>query len=724
MRTLTLLVLVLVSGTSAHAITAGANSRPETCGNANGGAWCQVSGGQAPYTYAWTGPNGYTASADSIFDLVGGTYSVTVTDNLGATASASTVVQSLANLPNGVGPTLAGAAALTGYWGGACIGVCNGAGAFVDHQVQGATAPYAYTVPGSFLGYHPEFNGPVYGGWCLGEWLNYTFYDEHGCQGTGGFGVYGVDESWYTEVVGVQGSCNGATGSVQLLSHSYVAAAHTLRLGGQVIDSRVGYSNTPIYFMDLAPGDYTVDVVFQTTQCTQPTINFTVDDIGPDCSSISGNNWYDVDADCVRDANEVGIPGHVLAIEPGGYFALTQPNGDYLLNLPAGNYTLAPTNATLVPICPATLPVPFTINGAPVVLPLANGSNQSLDLGVHAGTTFARPGFATQLFATARNLSPQPSGPVTVTCTYDAALTYVGSIPAATVSGNTLTWQLPAFNSFGTASLQVDLLVPVGTPLGTQLVSTWTVGNTLPDAVSANDTHTTFRTVTGSYDPNVKEVRTSSGQSGTQYILGTDNYLDYTIHFQNTGTDTAFTVVVTDTLDAALDMGSFQQGTASHTCTVDFLPGHVVRWTFPDILLVDSTTNEAGSHGLTSFRIRLATPTVPGTLIANAADIFFDFNPPIRTPDATIVADFATGLPHTARTTALLVPNPAHDALTVLGATNATNLRIRTADGRTALEHPLRNGTTVHLGALPAGLYAVEVLDASGALQVLRLVKQ
>ncbi len=238
------------------------------------------------------------------------------------------------------------------------------------------------------------------------------------------------------------------------------------------------------------------------------------------------------------------------------------------------------------------------------------------------------------------------------------------------------------------------------------------------------DTHTTTRTVTGSYDPNVKEVRTSSGQSDTQYILGTDNYLDYTIHFQNTGTDTAFTVVVTDTLDATLNMASFQQGTSSHACTVDFLPGRVVRWTFNNILLVDSTTNEAGSHGLTSFRIRLAEPIVPGTLIANAADIFFDFNPPIRTPDALITADFATGLAPAARSTVQLVPNPAHDRLTVVGAAGATRLRVRATDGRTVLEHALRNGPTVELGALPAGLYTAAVFDAAGAVQVLRLVKQ
>jgi hypothetical protein len=53
---------------------------------------------------------------------------------------------------------------------------------------------------------------------------------------------------------------------------------------------------------------------------------------------------------------------------------------------------------------------------------------------------------------------------------------------------------VPAFNSFGAASFNVDLEVPVATPLGTQLVSTWTVSNTLPDANPTNDSEVSLRT--------------------------------------------------------------------------------------------------------------------------------------------------------------------------------------------------------------------------------------
>ena len=71
-------------------------------------------------------------------------------------------------------------------------------------------------------------------------------------------------------------------------------------------------------------------------------------------------------------------------------------------------------------------------------------------------------------------------------------------------------------------------------------------------------------TVVGSYDPNDKVASTSSGSSSTLYFIDEDEWIDYTIRFQNTGTAEAIDVVVTDTLPAEFDMSSFEQGAASH----------------------------------------------------------------------------------------------------------------------------------------------------------------
>ena len=218
---------------------------------------------------------------------------------------------------------------------------------------------------------------------------------------------------------------------------------------------------------------------------------------------------------------------------------------------------------------------------------------------------------------------------------------------------------------------------------------------------------------------------TSSRQSAGLFLIGTDEWLDYTIQFQNTGTDTAFTVVLTDTLDAAMDMASFVQGASSHPCTVDFLTDRVVRWTFANILLVDSTTNEPLSHGRTSFRIHLLEPVAPGVEVANAADIFFDFNLPIRTPDAVVFTETSTGLT-TASTSALrLLPNPAQDRFTVVGSAQLVHARILATDGRVVLERALSVGTpTISISALAPGSYLVEMREADGSTRMLRLVKQ
>ena len=71
--------------------TAATNAGCEALGAIN----LTVAGGTGPYTYAWTGPNGFTASTEDISGLAAGTYSVTVTDNTTqCTATTSATVTS------------------------------------------------------------------------------------------------------------------------------------------------------------------------------------------------------------------------------------------------------------------------------------------------------------------------------------------------------------------------------------------------------------------------------------------------------------------------------------------------------------------------------------------------------------------------------------------------------------------------------------------------------
>ncbi len=133
----------------------------------------------------------------------------------------------------------------------------------------------------------------------------------------------------------------------------------------------------------------------------------------------------------------------------------------------------------------------------------------------------------------------------------------------------------------------------------------------------------------GSYDPNDKQAF-PLGYRDDHFIEVTDK-IEYLIRFQNTGTDTAFTVVIKDTLSSNLDLTSLEFGATSHPARWSFGAGNQLEIRFENILLPDSTTNEAASHGYAKFTIYPKASLQPGAQIFNQAGIYFDFNSPIIT---------------------------------------------------------------------------------------------
>lgn len=62
-------------------------------GDTNGSITASTSGGSGGYTFAWSGPNGFTSSDGSISGLGAGTYTLTATDMNGCTAASSITLQ-------------------------------------------------------------------------------------------------------------------------------------------------------------------------------------------------------------------------------------------------------------------------------------------------------------------------------------------------------------------------------------------------------------------------------------------------------------------------------------------------------------------------------------------------------------------------------------------------------------------------------------------------------
>jgi len=150
----------------------------------------------------------------------------------------------------------------------------------------------------------------------------------------------------------------------------------------------------------------------------------------------------------------------------------------------------------------------------------------------------------------------------------------------------------------------------------------------------------------GSFDPNDKRGLPTG--LGDDHLIEVNESIDYHIRFQNTGTDTAFTVIIRDTLSQFLDVGSLRAGVSSHSYQLEISGQGNLAFIFEDILLPDSTTNEAASHGFVKFKIDQKLDLPIGTIIENTAAIYFDFNEAVITNTTfhEIAEDFIDVLPN------------------------------------------------------------------------------
>lgn len=140
------------------------------------------------------------------------------------------------------------------------------------------------------------------------------------------------------------------------------------------------------------------------------------------------------------------------------------------------------------------------------------------------------------------------------------------------------------------------------------------------------------------YDPNIK-VANPEGYDSLHHYIFPNHPIDYTVHFQNTGTDTAEVVVILDTLSAHLNIGSLDMQGSSHSYTWRMLPYtptglHVLEITFDQIMLPDSNINESASHGFVQYHIEQLADLPNFTRLKNSASIYFDANAPIKTNTA------------------------------------------------------------------------------------------
>ena len=349
---------------------------------------------------------------------------------------------------------------------------------------------------------------------------------------------------------------------------------------------------------------------------------------------LDGRLFKDADGDCLYSSgtNDKPLSYKPVRINPGNILTATDANGWYSVALPIGNYTISAQAPTYFNSSCVTDSVTAAINLGQTVtanLPFAPIPDiRDLCLLI-TNPTPSRPGFETTVKMQVANVGTALISGAVINFVFDNQwLLPISIAPIGQFVGNGASIALPDLAAGESMVITFTFQVLAITPLGTPLVFIAECPLS-EDANSTNNLARATQTVQGSYDPNDKNALPL-----ITLPPGQPRVLDYLIRFQNTGTDTAFTVVVTDTLQAGLNLLSLRTVEASHEFQFSFLPGRVCKWRFRNILLPDSNINEAASHGYLRFQIETDPGLLPGTPIRNDADIFFDFNSPIRTNEA------------------------------------------------------------------------------------------
>ena len=260
--------------------------------------------------------------------------------------------------------------------------------------------------------------------------------------------------------------------------------------------------------------------------------------------------------------------------------------------------------------------------------------------------------------------------------------------------------------------------------LGNILSNSATTTVPTSDIITTNNSFSNSQIVVGAYDPNDKME--SHGDKIQFNQFAANDYLFYTIRFQNEGTADAINVRIEDVLNSKIDETSVQMISASHIYTMQRTSNNLI-WNFNDIYLQPMSIDEEMSKGYVTFKAKLKPGFAIGDVIPNTANIYFDSNPAIVTN--TFNTEFVAALGNSTFDSGnfVLVPNPASDFVQIYLLNNSESIKsivINDVLGKTikSIENVNSNQTQVNTSEFSQGIYMIEITTNNELKQVNKLI--
>lgn len=448
--------------------------------------------------------------------------------------------------------------------------------------------------------------------------------------------------------------------------------------------------------------------------------------ISENYNRLTGSVYSDANSDAIFNSGELPVSSMKISEINSGRFAFTQPDGSYSLTFPdTGNFEISPVySLSYHNISPQQHTGNFSALSETDSLndfafqPAGNYNDLCVSI---SPISLFRPGFTSGYIITYIN-----QGTTTLNGTIvfypDANINYTSSnITPISITTDSIIFNPGTLAPFQSGQFYISVEVNAGTPIGTSIESRTEilpiVGDVNPGCNSAN--RQDF--ATASFDPNDILVNRAF-LLNTELI--TNPELEYTIRFQNTGNDTAFNVRILNTIDVPkVLINSIEIINSSHPVNARYLPHERnMEFTFNNILLPDSGTNELLSHGFIRYKLNTKNSLLIGDTIQSVAAIYFDFNAPVITNTATTTIVAMTNVSETTSNAIHIYPNPAHDKLYIETGTTQKgllNLTIYDAIGRIVQNKTLNDSEIknrlweLNISELHKGVYFLKITGTS-----------
>lgn len=440
---------------------------------------------------------------------------------------------------------------------------------------------------------------------------------------------------------------------------------------------------------------------------------------GGDYNTITGTVRFDADANGCSASDPVH-PFIKVSLDDGSEQAatFTSDAGTYAFYTGPGNFEVVPqleipSYFNVIPVASIDFPVVDNSVATQDFCMVPNGVHRDLEVAI-APIVPARPGFPAVYKIVLRNKGTQTmSMPLGLDFYYDPALmtfTSATLTPDSSGAGH-LEWNYTDLQPFESRSIEVTMQINAPThptnpvEIGNQLNFAAVVETVGGDEMLADNAFEFQQIAVGSYDPN--NIICVEGAVVSPVNIG--EYLHYIVNFENTGTDYAENVVVKINFDESeFDVNSMQLMDSSDPVYAR-VTGNQVEYIFQNIML------EIGGHGNILLKIKTQSNLAAGDVVANGADIFFDYNYPIAT---NVVSTLFQSLktPGFAEDASVVVyPNPSTGIVNIKAQSQISSVELFDAYGRLLqMKVGELDDATLDVSSRAKGVYYLRIKTADG----------